>query len=161
MKLKLYRYTLIFMLLISFIITLILGIKSTINVIKFDKAQLMDGIIYLLCYFLLLVFTLSEVFNTIVSFKNGSTYIVQIAYKDNKTLNRNSMMIVGGLSIFSLFAIIYISLVINGYNYPLYKLDIEAQYFILAAFVSLLINMVYILLFPIFAAEDQSLKDNK
>ena len=130
------------------------------SVIKYERAQLMDGIIYLLCYFLLLIFTIFEISNTIISFKNGSIYIKQIAYREDKTINRNSLIAVGGLALFSLFAIVYISFVINGYNFPLYKLDLEAQHFILSAFVLLFINMVYVLLFLIVSSQDQSLQEN-
>lgn len=161
MKLKLYRISLIILLLASFVITLIFGIKTTISVLKFDKEKLMDGIIYILCFVMLLMFTAMEVINTILSFKNGSVYIKGLAFNDNNTLNRNSLIVTGGIASLSIFAIYYISIILRGRNLPLYKLEIEAKHFMLVSFILVLINAIAVLLFPIFGKDDQAFNDKK
>lgn len=149
------------MLLISCGFVLFFGIKSTINVLSFDKAKRMDGFIYILCYLLLLLFLSLEIANTIISFKYGSVYIKGLAFNDNNTINRNSLIVTGGIAAFSIYAIIYITLVIKGRNLKLYKLDIEAKYFILVSSIALLTNAIAVLVFPLLAKEDQSFDDKK
>lgn len=149
------------MLLASFVITLIFGIKTTISVLEFDKEKLMDGIIYILCYVMLLMFTAMEVINTILSFKNGSVYIKGLAFNDNNTLNRNSLIVTGGIASLSIFAIFYISIILRGRNLPLYKLETEAKHFMLVSFILVLINAIAVLLFPIYGKDDQAFNDQK
>ena len=159
MKLKMYRISLIITLIISACVTLLFGIISTINVTNFDQIKLTDGIMYILCYVLLLVFTILEIINTILSFKNGSVYIRGLAYNDNKEINRNTLTITGGIVIISLFAIVYLLIILSGANIPLSTLDIEAIYFMICTSILVIINATYVLLFPILAFDDQSLHE--
>ena len=106
MKLKIYRISIIVMLLASIVFTSIYGVKTVINVISFNKEKLMDGIIYILCYIMLLMFTAMEIANTVVSFKNGSVYIKGLAYNDDNTVNCYSLIVTGGMTSLSIFAII-------------------------------------------------------
>ena len=159
MKLKIYRISLLSALSISAIITLIFGIISTINVTGFDSLKLTDGIMYILCYILLFIFIGLEITNTILSFKNGSVYIKGLAYDDNNQINRNTLFAVGGIALFSLIAIVYLSVVASGFNLPLSSLDIEALYFMICASITVLINATFVVLFPVLAYEDQSLKE--
>ena len=161
MKLKIYRFSLIFMLLISIGLSIFLGIKSTLNVLGYDKVKLSDGIMYILCFLLLLSITVLEIANTIISFKNGSVYIKGLTYNDNNTINRNSLYVAGGIAIFSLFTVIYISFTLNRNDLPLSTLDTEAKYFMISAFALAFINAMYVVLFPLLAREDQSLQENK
>ena len=88
-------------------------------------------------------------------------FLKGLAYNDNNTTNRNSLLVAGGLALLSIFAIVYVSLIIGGKNLPLSTLDIEAQYFMLTAFILAFINAAYVVLFPLLAYEDQSLQDKK
>ena len=160
MKLKLYRISLIILLCLSIILSLILGVITTINVTKFDEIKMMDGIIYILCFILLIIFTGLEVFNTIISFKHGSVYIKGLAYDDNNNVNRNSLLISGGIALFSVIATIYVILILNGANLPLNTLDKEALYFIITMMVLVFINALAVVLFPYLASSDQSLNED-
>lgn len=165
MKLKIYRISLMLFLFISFVITLIFGILSTMSIIGIEQDKIMDGIMYILCFCLLLIFTGLQIANTIVSFKNGSSFIVNLAYNDNKTVNKNFLLILGGVSALSIFSIIYFSFIYNGFDLPFSGFDKNISSFIICVSVLLLINSIYIILFPILAKEDISLqkdiKNNK
>jgi hypothetical protein len=161
MKLKLYRISLIILLCLSIVLSLILGTISLINVLKFDETKMMDGIIYIICYVMLIIFTGLEVSNTIISFKHGSVYINGLAYDDNNNPNRNSIIISGGISVFSIIAVIYVILIINGVELPLSNLDIEALYFLITTCVLVFINALAVMLFPYLASSDQSLTEEQ
>ena len=159
MKLKIYRISLLFMLFLSLMLTLILGIKSTISIINNEQITLIDGIIYMACYLMLLIFIGLEIFNTILSFKHGSMYAKPLAYNDDNTINRNSLIIIGGIINLSMFAVIYIMIILIGYPLPLHNLDKEALLFMIPTFATVFVNSLFILLFPLLAKNDQSLNN--
>ena len=159
MKLKIYHISLLLFLLISFTTSLIFEIITIIYVSKIDKNNMMDGIMYILCFALLLIFTILEIVNTIISFKKGSSYIVYLAYNENKSINRNFLSVLGGISIFSIFAIIYFTLLYNGLKLPLSGMNQNICSLIICTAILLLINCIYTILFPIFATKDISIQN--
>lgn len=158
MKLKVYRISLLSGLIASLILDVFFLIKAILNIINIDQADLMDGVMYIICLSLLLIFIGLEIVNTILSFKNGSNYIIRLAYNNDQTLNRNLFYILGGLSVLSFFAIIYFSLIYVGVNLPLHQFAQEISSIIISFSTVFFIDSIFILLFPILAKEDSSLQ---
>lgn len=161
MKLKLYRITLLIFLFISFVITTLFLITTIVRLSNNQDVMLMDKIVYIACFALLLIFTGLEILNTILSFKNGSSYIVYLAYNDDKTINHNFLLFTKGVTIFSVIMIVYFCFIYNGYDLPLSGFDKNMSSFVICVTILIFINCLYISLFPKFASEDKGLQTLK
>lgn len=160
MKLIIYRLT-IFVLLgllaISSGFLLVLGIIEAINI----QADIIESIIYGVCYLLLLTFIILEIANTIVSIKSGSNFIQRLLY-EKKEFNRPFYIMAFIFGILSLALSIYGLLIYPSNNGMFLSDSIKLIKGLLILFSSLItFDVIIILLFPLLAKEDKSFLNRK
>lgn len=159
MKLKIYRISLLSALIASLGLDIFFLIQAIQSIMQVQQAELMDGIMYIICLILLLFFIGLEIVNTILSFKKGSMYIKNLTYNDDGSINRNLIYVLGGLSLVSLLVILYFILIYAGISLPLSNFAREIISIIISFFTIVFVDSIFIILFPILAKEDISLQD--
>ena len=161
MKLKVYRISLLSCLAISFALSVYFLILAINNIIGIEKENLTDGIMYILCLVLNLAFIGLEVFNTFYSYKTGSNFAKNLSYNEDGSLNSKFLVVLSVLDVICVLATIYLSIIYKGVNdLPLNELQPLAKAVSIAFLVTVIVNITYILLFPILGKEDPSLQLN-
>lgn len=159
MKLKVYRISLISCLAISFALTVFFLILAIKNVIGIDQEDMMDGIMYILCFVLNLAFLGLEISNTIYSYKTGSNFVKNLTFNDDGSLNSKLLKCLSVLDVIVVLILIYLLIIYKGENnLPLSELTQLAKSVAISFFVTVLVDITYILLFPILGKEDPSLQ---
>ena len=162
MKLKVYRISLLTCLLISIALTLYFLVLSIINLIGLDKENMMDGFMYTLCLVLNLAFLGLEIFNTFRSYKTGSNFAKNLSINEDGSLNQRFLVIIGFIDVFAIAGIIYLSIIYKGvYDLPLNELAPLAKAVSIDFLVTVVVNITYILLFPLLGKQDQSMQQVK
>ena len=103
MKLKIYRYSLLTCLVACCVLSSYFLVISINNIIDISKEDMMDGIMYILCFVLNLVFLGLEIFNTIYSFKTGSHFAKNLTYDEDNTFNKKFVIIILNSKIIKIF----------------------------------------------------------
>lgn len=150
MKQRKYQITLLVLLSIVLILNIILLVLTIIDVTKFTSDQIMDGIMYILCYILLLAFNGLQIFNTILSFKNGGVFIKNLVYNEKNTLNHNFIYILGGIQLILLICTVYFGLVTLNVNLPCGNLDKHIIMIIFSYSLLMWIDCIAVITYPIF-----------
>ena len=156
MKLKLYRILLLTCLfalaslVIFFIVNTIVYFKTIENST--------DGVMYIVSLFVLLAFLGLEIGNTFVSFKNGSTFAKAIAYNQDYSFNLTGVIIMSVAGFASLAGAIYTLLLILGLKLPLSTFDKQLLYVVFGTLMTMVVNSLFVLLFPLLGKEDTSMK---
>lgn len=160
MKLIIYRLTIFILLGLLAIgsgFLLVLGIIDAINV----KADVIESIIYSVCYLLLLAFTILEIANTIISIKSGSNFIQRLLY-EKKEFNRPFYIMAFIFGILSLVILIYGLIIYPSNNFMFLSDSIKLIKGLLILFSSLIaFDVIIVLLFPLLAKEDKSFLNRK
>lgn len=157
MKLKIYRYTLLSCLFACFVLSACFLAISIKNVIGISKEDLMDGIMYILCFVLNLAFIGLEIFNTFYSFKTGSHFAKNLTYNEDNSFNKKFVIIISFLNVFVLVALIYLCIIYKGeLELPLSQMKPLAKAVSIAFLSTVFVNITFTILFPILGKEDQS-----
>lgn len=158
MKLKVYRISLLGALIASLGIDIFFLVQAIINIINSTNIDHSDEIMFIIGFVLLILFVGLEIVNTVISFKNGSAFIKNLTYNQDLSLNRNLLYVSGGISILSLIAIVYFSLLFALSNMPFGNLAYGMKTVILGFFIITFVDSLFITLFPLVAKEDKSFK---
>lgn len=159
MKLKVYRISLISCLVISFALTIFFLVLAIKNIIGVDQDNMMDGIMYILCFVLNLAFLGLEIGNTIYSYKTGSNFVKNLTFNDDGSLNSKLLKVLSVLEVFVVIATIYLFVIYKGeINLPLSDLTQLSKSVAIVFFVTIFVNITFVLLFPILGKEDPSLQ---
>lgn len=162
MKLKIYRILLLSLLFLAILLTGYFLVLSIINIIGIDKLDLMDGIMYILCFVLNLAFLSLEVFNTFYSFKTGSHFAKNLSFNEDGSLNKKFLIILSFIDVFVVIALVYLGIIYDGkLDIALSSLPLLSKSVSFVFFVTVFINVTFTLLFPILGKEDISLQDIK
>ena len=162
MKLKVYRISLISCLVISFALTVFFLVLAIKNIIGLEKEEMMDGIMYILCFVLNLAFLGLEIGNTIYSYKTGSNFIKNLTFNEDGSLNNKLIKILTILEVIVGAVIIYFAIIYKGdKTLPLSELTPLAKSVAITFFVTVFVDMTFILLFPILGKDDPSLQLEK
>lgn len=162
MKLKIYRILLLGCLLSSIVLTSYFLVLSVINIIGIDKLDLLDGIMYILCFVLNLAFLCLEVYNTFYSFKTGSHFAKNLSYNEDGSLNTKFLVVLGFADVIVVAGIIYLSIIFKGeYDLLLSGLSTLSKAVSIVFLVTAFVNITFTLLFPVLGKQDISLQSSK
>lgn len=122
-------------------------------------SKISDGIIYMICFTMLLAFIILEIVNTAMSLKTGSNFIKRLLYDDDNQLVRAVFVVASIMAAISAFIIVYSILLICGYNLPFSTLDDPMMYVTIAFGFTILIDAFTFILFPSLAQDDISFNE--
>lgn len=161
MKLKVYRISLLSCLTISFALTVFFLVLAIKNIIGIEQENMMDGIMYILCFVLNLAFLGLEFGNTIYSYKTGSNFVKNLTFNEDGSLNSKLLKVLSVLEFFVCIITIYLFIIYKGEgNLPLSELTKLAKSVAIVFFVTIFVNITFVLLFPLLGKEDPSLQLN-
>lgn len=155
MKLKIYRIALLAVLFLLFGLNLFFIVLTGI---KFASAtSIADNVLYMLALVVSLACVFLEIFNTFISFKNGSNFIRVLVYEKND-LQKKALILAGAFLVVFLSFTIYAILLISGLDLPLSGLAKELLYMIVVFFSLITIDAIFILAYPLVANQDKLAK---
>ena len=147
MKIKHYRFLLFVLFAVLEMIFLTCLVFSIINLFKIEKEDLMDSIIYVLCYCVLISFTGMQIYNTYYSIENGSNFIEPLLYPEDK-LNTNIVYAAKGGSLISFAGVIYLSLILFNILPPIGDMTSLMISVINCFLLSVFVNCIALNLYP-------------
>lgn len=148
MKIKVYRiilYVLESLLISSSIALLTLSIIDCIN----TSADVFDAIMYVICFLIVIAFSILQIINTIMSTKGQNSYLNSLLYEENDKIIQG---LYAGFIVFLLIGIgiiVYSSLLIMNLNLPLNEFALPIKYVILDFGLLLLIDCLLVILYPL------------
>lgn len=148
MKLKLYRIFYTFFLIICTLISIgffsytVYSIANGLN----DKS---DNVILIICYAVLLIFNIFQVFSLIRSFKHGSIFYRNIIETQDKKLNKNLLIIINIVLALVIFVLVYTILLSCGLKLPLSDLALANDFLIISFMCCAIVNIVFLDLYSL------------
>ncbi len=158
-KLKSYRISLLISLFIGLIISLTFFSLLLVDFISnISTISVMDYVMYTICFVLLIVFNITQIVNTFISFKSGSNFIKFLCFDTNGDKNTPllNFCVIGNF--FFILGIIYLIVIKNNVSLPLGTLNDNIKNFIISCFSLVIIDLIFIYLFQYFGLEDPSMK---
>ena len=158
-KLKGYRISLLISLFITLIISLTFFSLLLVDFISnISTISVMDYVMYIICFVLLIVFNITQIVNTFISFKSGSNFIKFLCFDTNGDKNTPllNFCVIGNF--FFILGIIYLIVIKNNVSLPLGTLNDNIKNFIISCFSLVIIDLIFIYLFQYFGLEDPSMK---
>lgn len=158
-KLKGYRISLLISLFIGLIISLTFFSLLLVDFISnISTISVMDYVMYTICFVLLIVFNITQIVNTFISFKSGSNFIKFLCFDTNGDKNTPllNFCVIGNF--FFILGIIYLIVIKNNTSLPLGTLNDNIKNFIISCFSLVIIDLIFIYLFQYFGLEDPSMK---
>lgn len=158
-KLKGYRISLLISLFITLIISLTFFSLLLVDFISnISTISVMDYVMYTICFVLLVVFNITQIVNTFISFKSGSNFIKFLCFDTNGDKNTPllNFCVIGNF--FFILGIIYLIIIKNNVSLPLGTLNDNIKNFIISCFSLVIIDLIFIYLFQYFGLEDPSMK---
>lgn len=150
MKLKTYRILYTISLIICTLATIAGGIFLIFSIINEwnDKS---DNVILCLCFLVLLVFNMFQVYSLIHSFKNGSIFFRNIIENSEKNLNTGLLLFTNLLLVLMIGLFVYSILLALGFDIPFSTFALANDFLIscfsLMAIVNLIFFDLYILVY--------------
>ncbi len=155
MKLKIYRIALLTTLFLLFGLNIFFIVLTSINFAHTENIS--DNILFLLTLLVSLACIFLEVFNTFVSFKNGSNFIRVLCYDKDALVKRT--LYLAGLFLFVFLGLtIYAILLLSGLELPLSGLARELLFMVVIFFSLISIDAIFILFYPLVADQDHLAK---
>lgn len=158
-KLKGYRISLLISLFIALFISLTFFSLLLVDFISnISTISVMDYVMYTICFVLLVVFNITQIVNTFISFKSGSNFIKFLCFDTNGDKNTPllNFCVIGNF--FFILGIIYLIVIKNNVSLPLGTLNDNIKNFIISCFSLVIIDLIFIYLFQYFGLEDPSMK---
>ena len=155
MRLKIYRIALLITLFSLFFLNMFFVVLTIIKMTKTENIS--DSILFLLALFVSSACVFLEIFNTFVSFKNGSNFIRVLCY-DKEVLVKKTLGLAGVFLFVFLGLLVYVILLLSGLNLPLSGLADELLYMTVVFFSLICVDAIFILFYPLVASEDKLAK---
>lgn len=155
MKLKIYRIALLTSLFLLFGLNMFFVVLTIMKMATTDNVS--DNILFLLALFVASACIFLEIFNTFISFKNGSNFIRVLCY-DKQTLVKKTLVLAGIFLFVFLSLTVYTILLVSGLDLPLSGLANELLYMVIVFFATICVDAIFILFYPLVAQEDKLAK---
>ncbi len=154
MKILVHRILLLTLLILAFAMDVTFLVVTLIGLIQSGNVNF-DQIMYIICFILSLSFIGLEIFNTIISFKNGSNFIKNLAYNDDNSLNSRFLLLVRIGCFLILGILIYAIIICFNNSLFLANLELASKELIIVFTSILLVDALAIATYPFFDKLDK------
>ena len=158
MKLKIFRIALLSSLLLVFGLNIYFFAQTIIYVI--NSSDKSDSAIFIISIIVLTLFIGLQIFNTIVSFKKGSSFLVALDF-EGEAVNKKFVIGTSVALPIAIFVVIYFSLIVCGYSLPLSTLYLPVIYLIINLFVLVTVDCIFIIFYPLVGRLDKGYIERK
>ena len=160
MKLKIYHILLLTFLFLTFALTSTLLVLSIIETSTLT-GDLTDNILFIVCFILLLAFEVLEIVNTFVSFKTGSAFIKPLTFDDDKKINSPLLTIMTIVALIIMGVMIFFIMTIFDKTLPFGDSPNTLKFLLISFFTLVLVDVLFIDLFPLLGKEDKAFQNKK
>lgn len=152
MKIKIYRLVWIICLFVSLLLNIALALLMFYQISNTTESE--DAIIFSICFLVLIVFNIFQVYSIIKSIKNGGVFLKGFLFNQDNQINKKIFIIINIVLLFAIIGLIYSILLACGLDIYFSTFPKSLDYLMIGFFNLMMMDIIFADFYPLIEKDD-------
>ena len=152
MKIKIYRLVWIICLFVSLLLNIALALLMFYQISNTTESE--DAIIFSICFLVLIVFNIFQIYSIIKSIKNGGVFLKGFLFNQDNQINKKIFIIINIVLLFAIIGLIYSILLTCGLDIYFSTLPKSLDYLMIGFFNLMMMDIIFADFYPLIEKDD-------
>jgi len=152
MKIKIYRLVWIICLFVSLLLNIALALLMFYQISNTTESE--DAIIFSICFLVLIVFNIFQIYSIIKSIKNGGVFLKGFLFNQDNQINKKIFIIINIVLLFAIIGLIYSILLTCGLDIYFSTFPKSLDYLMIGFFNLMMMDIIFADFYPLIEKDD-------